>query len=242
MPLPTLTLILLLMAAPPALADRPLPSPFSTLKQLKGSDWHPLTFPNISNHTQYRLVTLDGGQVVRATSRDSASGLIFRTRIDPTQYPVIRWRWRISGVYAKGDARTKSGDDYPARLYVAFAFEPDRASWWEKLRRKAAQVFYSGPLPGSALNYIWANSLPRGQIVTNAFSPQTKMVAVESGDSRKGQWVTEQRNIVEDYRKAFGRNPPPIVGIGIMTDSDNTGSSATAWYGDIELLRKSGGN
>ncbi len=238
----TLILSLCLLAATPAFAQQSLPSAFSALKQLKDSGWQPLTFPNISRHTQYQLVEVDGRRVVRATSDSSASGLIFRTRIDPTQYPVIRWRWKVSGIYADGDARTKAGDDYPARLYVAFAFDPARASWWEKLRRKAAQVFYSGPLPGSALNYIWANKLPEGQIVTNAFSPQTRMVAVESGEGRKGQWVTEQRNILADYRKAFGHNPPPIVGIGIMTDSDNTGSSATAWYGDIELLRKQVGN
>ena len=212
-----------------------LPAPFSGLKQIKGSGWQPLTFPKIDRHTRYTLVQVQGGNVVRAHSDNSASGLIYKVHIDPRKYPVIRWRWKISGVYAKGDAHRKSGDDYPARLYVAFAFQPDRASLWEKLKRKAAKLFYNGPLPGSALNYIWANKLPQGQIITNAFSPQTKMVAVESGDAKKGQWVTEQRNILKDYRQAFGHNPPPIVGIGIMTDSDNTGSSATAWYGDITL-------
>lgn len=218
-------------------AQSSVPVPFSSLQHLQGSGWQPLTFPNIDRHSHYQLVEIDGRHLVRATSSDSASGLIFRVHVDPNQYPIIRWRWKISAVYKKGDAHKKAGDDYPARIYVAFAFEPDRASWWEKLRRKAAQIFYKGPLPGSALNYIWANRLPRGQIIANAFSPQTMMLSVESGNRHRGQWRTEQRNIVADYRKAFGHNPPPIVGIGIMTDSDNTGESATAWYGDIELRR-----
>lgn len=221
-------------------AQNSIPVPFSSLQRLQGSGWQSLTFPNIARHSHYQLVDIDGLHRVRATSSDSASGLIFRVHVDPSQYPVIRWRWKISGVYSKGDARKKAGDDYPARIYVAFAFEPQRASWWEKLRRKAAQIFYRGPLPGSALNYIWANRLPPGKIIANAFSPQTMMIPVETGNRHRGQWRTEQRNIVADYRKAFGHSPPPIVGIGIMTDSDNTGESATAWYGDIELTRAPG--
>lgn len=224
-----------ILAANHARAAGPLPTPFSQLHQIAGSGWQPLTFPKIDRHTSYSLVPVNGKDVIRARSDNSASGLIYRVHIDPQQYPVIRWRWKVSNVYAKGDAHHKSGDDYPARLYVAFAFEPDRASFWEKLKRKAAKIFYSGPLPGSALNYIWANKLPRGQVISNAFSPQTRMVAVESGGTKAGQWVTEKSDILRDYRQAFGHNPPTIVGIGIMSDSDNTGASATAWYGDIEL-------
>jgi hypothetical protein len=62
------------------------------------------------------------------------------------------------------------------------------------------------------------------------------MVAVESGDGNAGRWVDEERNLVEDYRRAFGENPPMVGAVAIMTDTDNTGEHAVAWYGAIRFL------
>jgi hypothetical protein len=61
------------------------------------------------------------------------------------------------------------------------------------------------------------------------------MIAVESGNGKAGQWVSEQRNVLEDYRRYFGQDPPRPGAVAIMTDSDNTGESATAWYGPISI-------
>ena len=72
-------------------------------------------------------------------------------------------------------------------------------------------------------------------MVPNPYTDKTMMVAVNSGNEQAGKWVTVERDIVADYRKAFGEAPPPLVGIAIMSDSDNTGETATAWYGDIRL-------
>jgi hypothetical protein len=96
-------------------------------------------------------------------------------------------------------------------------------------------VLFGEELPGNALNYIWANRLPVGEMVANPFTDTTRMVAVNSGAERTGEWVSVERDIVADYRKAFGRKPPKLVGVAIMSDSDNTGESATAWYGDVRL-------
>lgn len=210
---------------------------FSQLESIEGSGWEPLEFQNIENRTDYELVSDDGTTVVRAATANSASGLIARQRIDPAAAPVIKWRWKVSNVFEKGDARYKTGDDYPARIYVAFAFEPDQASFLERAKRSAAGIFYPHEIPGTALNYIWANKLKKGSMLGNPFSEETRMVAVTSGEDKAGEWVNIQRNIIEDYHTAFGRTPPAIIGIGIMSDSDNTGESATAWYGDIELLK-----
>jgi hypothetical protein len=210
-------------------------SQFSELQSLEESEWEPLEFPNIDAHSAYELVQEGGQTVVRAETDGGASGLILRRRIDPIETPIIEWRWKVSNVFEKGNARQKSGDDYPARIYVAFAFEPDQASFFERAKRSAAGVFYDEEIPGTALNYIWANQVEQGEIVTNPFSEETQMVAVTSGAEQVGEWVSVRRNVVEDYQAAFGRKPPAIIGIGIMSDSDNTGESATAWYGDIEL-------
>ncbi|TBW56426.1 DUF3047 domain-containing protein [Marinobacter halodurans] len=230
----TLLVAALALAAGPAPADTL--QPFSTMSSLDDG-WAPLEFPSIKKHSQYQLVTDDGTQVIRAQSQGGASGLIARIHIEPGEKLTLHWRWKVSNIYQTGNARKKDGDDYPARIYVAFAFEPDKAGFFERVKRKAAELIYGEKLPGNALNYIWANKLPVNTVIANPFTDRTQMIAVRSGPEQAGQWVTETQDIVADYKRAFGEAPPPIVGIGIMTDADNTGESATAWYGDITLER-----
>ena len=222
-------------AFPAASADELLP-PFSGLKSLDGqSGWEPLEFPGIDALSLYRLVTDDGVQVVRADTAAAASGLITRVTVEPGDSLILRWRWKVSNVFEQGDARTRSGDDYPARIYVAFAFQPSKAGWFERTKRKAAAMVFGEELPGNALNYIWANKVTEGTVLANPYTDQTMMVAVNSGSDQAGQWVWVERDIVADYRKAFGEDPPALTGIAIMSDSDNTGETASAWYGDISL-------
>lgn len=230
-------LLLMISLGLPALADEgvlPQPRPFSAMTGLDDG-WEPLEFPRIDRHSQYRLVEVDGQQVMVARTEAGASGLIARISVTPGDRLLLQWRWKVSNTYREGDARRKEGDDYPARIYVAFKFQEEQAGLFERLKRGTVKALFGEELPGNALNYIWANRLPAGSIVPNPYTDRTMMVAVSSGDERVGQWVTEERDIVADYHAAFGEAPPPIVGIGIMSDADNTGESATAWYGDIRL-------
>ncbi|GGY62013.1 DUF3047 domain-containing protein [Marinobacter zhanjiangensis] len=233
----TLAFVLALgLAGSPLMARENLVTPFSGLTNLPGSAWESLEFPDIDQHSQYQLVQQDGQQVVLATSSDSASGLIHRVAVEPGDSLILRWRWKVANVLEEGDARRKSGDDYPARIYVAFEFEPDKASWFERAKRKTVSALFGEELPGKALNYIWANRLPQGDMIANPFTGDTMMIAVNSGQDQLGQWVTVERDIVADYRRAFGDDPPELTGVAIMTDTDNTGGTARAWYGDITLL------
>jgi hypothetical protein len=209
---------------------------FSTITSLEDG-WEPMEFPKIDRHSRYQLTDDDGEQVVMASTDNSASGLIARVSVEPGDSLILRWRWKVSNVYEQGNARRKEGDDYPARIYVAFEFEPDEAGFFERAKRKTVEVVFGEELPGNALNYIWANRLPVGEIVANPFTDTTMMVAVNSGTANTGEWVTVERDIVADYRKAFDREPPKLVGVAIMSDSDNTGASATAWYGDVSLVK-----
>lgn len=224
---------LILLASIPAWAETTI-TPFSRMASLDDG-WEPLEFPNINRHTRYRLVEEDGVQVVEATTDNSASGLIARLEVNPGESLILTWRWKVSNTFAKGDARKKSGDDYPARIYVAFEFEADKASWFERAKRKTVETVFGEELPGNAINYIWANRLAEGEIIANPYAEETMMIAVTSGEAQAGQWVTVERDIVADYRAAFGEDPPPLRGVAIMSDSDNTGESATAWYGDLTL-------
>ena len=228
-------LAFLVLASLPSFAESVATiQPFSTMSTLKDG-WEPLEFPTIDQHTRYELVTEHGTQVVKATTEGGASGLIARLTLDPGEKLMLRWRWKVSNVFERGDARKKSGDDYPARIYVAFKFQPEEAGFFERAKRKTVELLFGESLPGNALNYIWANTLPKGEFVANPYTDKTVMVAVNSGQQQVGEWVTVERDIVADYRKAFGEAPPPLAGIAIMSDSDNTGEQATAWYGDITL-------
>lgn len=210
---------------------------FSAIKPASGISlpWEALTFPRIPKHTEYLPVRMAGTVVIQAQSNGGASGLIRVLNIDPNQFPWLQWRWRIDHVLDKGDATTKQGDDFAARIYVTFKFEADGKSWGERFRHRAASIAADRQLPGSTLTYIWANKAFPGNIINSPYTDQAKMVVVRSGNVLAAQWINEQRNIVADYRSAFGKHPPPITGIAIMTDTDNTGESTRAYYGDILL-------
>ncbi|MDR3580075.1 MAG: DUF3047 domain-containing protein [Oryzomonas sp.] len=165
--------------------------------------------------TVYSLMRDDDRTVVKAVSKGTASGLFKKVKLDPKNFRYLRWSWKIAGTVKNGDETTKAGDDYAARVYVVF---PGRFFWQTK-----------------AINYIWANRLARGEAIPNAFTSHAMMLAVESGPGRAGQWLAEERDILADYRRLFGDEPREIGAIAIMTDTDNTSSEATAWYGDITL-------
>ena len=231
-----LALSLMATSAQADSTENSLITAFSTITSLEDG-WEPMEFPKIDRHSRYQLTDDNGEQVVKATTDNSASGLIARVSVEPGASLILRWRWKGSNVYEQGNARKKEGDDYPARIYVAFEFEPDEAGFFERAKRKTVEVVFGEELPGNALNYIWANRLPVGEIIANPFTDTTMMVAVNSGTANTGEWVTVERDIVADYRKAFGREPPKLVGVAIMSDSDNTGASATAWYSDVSLVK-----
>lgn len=199
--------------------------------------WEPLTFPKISQHTTYTVMGNAETYWVRADSHASASALVKELDLDPKTYPVLRWQWRVENIIHGGDARTKAGDDYAARVYVTFRYEPERASFWERAQFGLARTIYGSYPPKGALNYIWANKLPRGIAIENAYTSRAKMIAVQSGEERVGEWVRETRNIYQDYLALFGEEPPAVSGVAIMTDTDDTQETAVAYYGDIAFCR-----
>lgn len=210
----------------------------SSTGQALPAGWRPLSFSGIERHSVYTLVRDGGSVVVRAESEQSASGLIRAIAIDPARYPVIRWRWKVDNILRNGDASRKEGDDYPARVYITFAFDPDRAGYLERLEQQAARLVYGRDTPYRAIAYIWGSNTPAGTMIENPYTDRTMMFVVRSGTGKLRQWVTERRNVYDDYKRAFGEEPTAITGIAIMTDTDNTRESATAWYGDIVFMQQ----
>jgi len=206
------------------------------------SSWQPLTFPKVDDHTRYQLVREPGevAWVVEATSSASASGLIHSCDIELRDRPVLRWRWKVEGVLSNGDARRKDGDDYAARIYLSFEPAPGELTFWERTSLTLARAIY-GDVPSRAINYVWANRIAKGTSVDSAYvGGFVKLLAVQSGTGEAGRWHTEERDVYSDYRRLFGTDPPPVVGVAIMTDSDDTGESVRAWYGDVEFVPRKG--
>jgi hypothetical protein len=207
-----------------------------------GSDippaWKPLTFRKIKQHTRYTLVVDNGVTVVQATSNASASGLIRDAKINPKTYPVITWRWKVTKVYKKAEVTDKRRNDYPARIYITFKYDPGRMGFFEKLKFQVAKTLYGKYPPMTALNYIWASKAPVGKVTPDPYTERSMLIVVQSGRKKLNRWVEEERNVYKDYIKAFGQDPPPISGIAIMADSDNTEESTISFFGDIVFRQK----
>ncbi len=198
--------------------------------------WKPITITKNKKRMVYEVVKDGDMTVVKAVSEAAASGLFKPVMIDPKEYPIVRWRWKVDNVLKNSNVALKEGDDYPARLYITFAYESDKVSFLKMLKYKAGRAIF-GDIPIAALNYIRGTKTPVGTIVENAFTNFARMIIVESGLQKVGAWLDEERNVYHDYKEAFGEEPPMINGVAIMSDTDNTKESATAYYGDIMFLR-----
>jgi len=171
-----------------------------------------------NGRTEYRLVELGGEQVLEARADGSASAKYRELEIDLDETPYLHWRWRIEATLGQDiDELSKSGDDYPARVYVV---------------RRGGLAFWRT----RALNYVWSSAQPKGARWPNAYAgDNVQIVAVNSGDRQAGEWVSHSRDLRADWREAFGEDIDSLDGIALMTDADDTGGSARAWYAEIRL-------
>lgn len=205
-------------------------------------NWEPLTFDSIDNQTAYFLTRDNDKTIFKAVSNAGASGYIHKVSIDPKKFPILTWQWKIDNLITKADINTKSGDDYPARIYITFEYDVERLSGWEKFKVEAYYLANGVYPPLAVLNYVWDNKQPVGYSTANAYTDHVQMLVAQSGDENIGEWVTQQVNIYQDYKRVFGEVPGKITAIAIMTDTDNTMESATAYYGDIQLRKTLVGN
>lgn len=199
--------------------------------------WKPLTFPKIPAHSEYTIEKEGANHVLKAVSRASASGLILKKSFNVRDYSILRWRWRVSNVLKRGDTESKSGDDYPLRIYVNFKYTPSRANFTLRAKYFLAKSIHGEFPPHSSLIYIWANQTQVRRIITSPYTDRAMMVVLQGGKEKLGIWLEEEVDILADYRAAFGEEPPEEASLGIMADADNTGESATGWVAFIEVRR-----
>jgi hypothetical protein len=199
--------------------------------------WRPLVFPRVEKQTTYEPREFEGSPVLRAQARCSASALLHAVPgLELARTPRLLWRWRVDRDLGARDPRAKSGDDFAARVYVAFRYEPARASRWERLKRGALGLVYGGELPGSALNYVWSAGEPAGSASTSPYAPQSRMISLGAGPP--GAWRDASVDVLADYRRVFDADPPPVEFVAVMSDADDGCAEALAWFADLRFAAK----
>ncbi|HJV84861.1 MAG TPA: DUF3047 domain-containing protein [Noviherbaspirillum sp.] len=199
--------------------------------------WKPLIILRTKKPTQYQLVSKEGKTVLHARADSASSALMHDLDVDPARRPWLQWQWQIPALLKTADNTKRTTEDSPVRIVLGFDGDKDSLPFTDQVLFETAKVVTGHDFPYATLMYIWENNLPVGTIIRSTYSSRIKMMVAESGSTGLGEWRVFSRNIIEDYEKAFGEKPGRLIGIGVLTDTDNTGESAEAWYGDIRLSR-----
>jgi hypothetical protein len=154
---------------------------------------------------------------------------------DVTAESRISWRWKVPKLIGSADNTHQHAEDSPARILLSFDGDKDALPFKDQILFETAKTLTGRDMPYATLMYIWENKLPVGTVIPNARTGRIQMIVAASGPDGLGDWRNFSRNIAEDYLKAFGEPAGKLIGVGVLTDTDNTGESVEAWYGDIRV-------
>lgn len=200
--------------------------------------WNFYRIAPFKKNTVYRLESYQGKTVLSANSKTSASGLAVKLRPRQASNLLLQWEWKALNPIVNADNADGYADDAPLRILVAFDGNKSKLPLKEKMTFEMANLISGQEMPYATLMYIWSGKSPVGSIIANAHTSRIKMIVVDSGWDNLGQWHKHQRDLAADYKRAYGEAPGEVIGIALLTDTDNTKSEARAFYGDIELIRK----
>ncbi|MDF9787323.1 hypothetical protein M2128_000728 [Polynucleobacter sphagniphilus] len=191
------------------------------------------------NNTVYRLENIQGKTVLSAKANTSASGLAVNLQPRPAKNLWLSWKWMAFSAIPQADNAEQAQDDSPLRILVAFEGDKSKLTLKEKLNFEMANLISGEEMPYATLMYIWSGKTPVNTVLDNAHTSRVKMIVVDSGWDDLNEWRAHDRDLVADYQMAFGEVPGKIIGVAILTDTDNTKTKTSAFYGDIELIKKS---
>lgn len=199
--------------------------------------WRPITLPMVSRHTVYSIQADGGMRYLRAESNASASGIVHTDLFNAYEFPRARWRWKVDNVYIHADEKTKAGDDHPIRIYIMFFRRSGEESLLERLRSAVEEKLYGVAPPHSSLIYIWSSREDAEEVLRSPFTDRSRKIVLQRGTRNVGTWQEHEVDFIQDYRRTFGADPPPLARIGIMNDSDNTGERSVSYVDFIEVFR-----
>ncbi len=199
--------------------------------------WEPWILHPAKKRTRYARGTVGDEAVIRAHADSAASGLARPLALDPLSAPVIEWRWRVDSLIKGADNTDRYAEDSPVRIVLAFDGDKRSLPMRDQLFFEQARFLSGGrEMPYATLMYIWENRQPVNTVLQNPHTTRVRKIVVASGDSGVGTWQQYRRNIVDDYRQAFGQDPGQLIGVAILTDTDNTKEKVSSQYGKIRLL------
>lgn len=243
-PSPTTIALTLLLLAPAAsafaqseLRAAPLVPPFSAAKPgVPPPPWDTIKINDRKTLTKYEIVQNSTDGVLHAVADSSASALGVTVSFDIKSAPVLSWRWRVAGLIEDADNSVAAKEDSPARIMLEFDGDKSKLSFSDRAASSFAKNLGGRELPYATLMYIWSNSAPVGTVIPNPHAKRIQMIVVSSGAAGVGKWQDLKRNVRDDYKRAFNEEPGLLKSVGVMTDTDNTGTKAEAWYGDLAFL------
>lgn len=210
-----------------------------TKEQMKGyllpKGWN-LLKTRVKKLTKYSPVQ-DGDNVFLKAESEGSAGIIYKvSKFDPREYPYLSWRWKAENILEKGNAHKKDGNDFPVALAVVFDYDPSRASLIRRIMYSFVRLLYGVYPPDYVIAYVWGNSehVQKGDLIISPFYDRMWMFVLENGRENLNKWITEKRNILEDFKEAFGTYPEQMAGgIIIHTDSDNTSIKYKTTYKSV---------
>lgn len=195
--------------------------------------WLPYIVTPAKPRTDYRIRRVDGTVALEARARQSASGLYRPMRVDLREHPLLEWRWKVESLVPGADNAVAQKEDSPVRLILAFSGDFAKLDFFDRGKMRLAKALSGQDLPYATLMYVWSNEHPVDTVIHNPHLSRIRMIVVESGEARVGQWADYRRDVLADYRRAFEEEPDVVHTVGLMSDTDNTRTEARAWYGDI---------
>ncbi len=199
-----------------------------------GQSWHTYSLPS-KRPTSFSKVQMDGRDAVLAVANASASLLRQQVRIPASELSQVKFSWKVPQLIEAADLSLREGDDSPVR--IVFTFEGNRSNWSAKnaMLSELSQLITGEEMPYATLMYVWCNKRAAGSVIHNPRTDRIRKIVVESGGKNLNQWLDYERNIAADFEKAFGEKPGALVGMALMTDSDNTRSQTRAYYGPVSM-------
>lgn len=197
--------------------------------------WGHKTFPG-KVPTRFAYARHEGRDAMSVQANASASMLWQVLRIEPHELGHVRFSWKVPELIAQADLALRDRDDAPVRIVLAFEGDRARFSPADAALSELARAITGEPMPYATLMYVWGNRRAPGTVVRSPRTSRVRTLVVESGPHRLNRWLDYERDIRADYQRAFGEAPGALVGIAIMTDSDNTKSRTQAWYGPVHLV------